>query len=141
MLSGKSEIAENRLAVTAVQIVERLKIRSNHLDQLLNEELDVGTRRLQLQDASGGNDMMGLESLLTQIQSERRREDTECWRDLTNVMRDFLNAWESVAKNEAKNRFISALPPTSIKTKARQTYGLPSNTPKHYQNDYRNTSL
>lgn len=140
MLSGKSEIAENRLAVTAVQIVERLKIRSNHLEQLLNEELDVGTRRLQSQGGSRGSDMMGLESLLTQIQSERRREDTECWRDLTNVMRDFLNAWENVSKNEAKNRFISALPP-SIQKKAPDSYGLPSKAPKHYQNDYRNTSL
>jgi len=84
--------------------------------------------------------MMGLESLLTQIQSERRREDTECWRDLTNVMRDFLNAWENVSKNEAKNRFISALPP-SIQKKAPDSYGLPSKAPKHYQNDYRNTSL
>jgi hypothetical protein len=55
-------------------------------------------------------------------------------------MRDFLNAWENVSKNEAKNRFISALPP-SIQKKAPDSYGLPSKAPKHYQNDYRNTSL
>lgn len=122
MLSGRSELAEDRLAVTATQIVERLRIRASHLEQLMDEELSVGSRMLQLDPQSMGynSDMMGLESLLAQkkseIQADRRKEDTECWRDLTNVMRDFLNAWEGFSRNEAKNRFLAALPASNLGT-------------------------
>jgi hypothetical protein len=116
MMEGRSEIAETRLAVTATQIVERMQLRSVHLKELLDEELEVDSKVQQTENVSSG-DFMGLESALTQqstrIRSDRRRENTECWRDLSHVMRDFLNAWEGFTRNEAKNRFLSALPKTS----------------------------
>ena len=116
MLSGRTELAETRLAVTATQIVERLQIRAGNLKQLMDEELSVENRILQFSQLPFGkrSDMMGLESLLlqrsAQIQGDQRRENTECWRDLTQVMRDFLNAWEGFSRNAAKNRFMESLP-------------------------------
>ena len=134
-------MAETRLAVTASQIVERLRIRASHLEQLMDEELAVGTQLLQSRTpASSPSDMLGLESLLTergsQIQTERRKEDVECWRDLTNVIRDLLNAWEGFSRNEAKNRFLEALP-ASLNEAAIKPVPAP---PGIYHNDYRNTS-
>lgn len=115
-MEGRTEIAETRLAVTATQIVERLRMRATHLQELLEEELDIDTRILQLENSTPG-DFMGLESALAQqssrISSDRRRESTECWRDVAHVMRDFLNAWEGFSRNEAKNRFLAALPQTN----------------------------
>lgn len=116
MLENRQDLAETRLAVTATQIVERLLIRSRHLKQLMAEELEVDSKLLQIHEVPGRGsvDMLGLESQLeqqsSQIRSAQRREDVECWRDLTHVMRDFLNAWEGFSRNEAKNRFLSALP-------------------------------
>lgn len=118
ILNGRTELAETRLAVTAVQIVERLRLRAKNLKQLVDEELSIGTKSLQLKGggfpAYFNKEIMGLEAQLeqrtSQNQSAQRREDVECWRDLTNVMRDFLNAWESFSRNEARNRFLSALP-------------------------------
>ncbi len=121
LLEGRTELTETRLAVTATQIMERLRIRASHLKQLMSEELEIDTKFLQIRDMPMGNniDMMGLESKLDQsasmIRSAQRREDTECWRDLANVMRDFLNAWEGVSRNEAKNRFLAALPASQSK--------------------------
>lgn len=140
MMSGRSEIAETRLAVTAVQIVERLKIRSSHLNALLEEELDVDTQLIQLRSRPAlSSEMMGLESMLRQkqfqIKSDRRREDNECWRDLTHVMRDLLNAWEGFSRNEAKNRFLNTLPAKQA-PEAHRTY---TPMPAHYQNDQLNT--
>lgn len=116
LLENRTNLSETRLAVTATQIVERLRIRASHLTQLMSEELEVDTKLLQLRDAPMRNsiDMMGLETSLeqqgSQIRSASRREDTECWRDMAHVMRDFLNAWEGFSRNEAKNRFLAALP-------------------------------
>lgn len=139
LLEGRKDLAETRLAVTATQIIERLKIRASHLKQLMAEELEVDTRLLRLQDAGLSNslDMMGLESKLTQglsqLRSAKRREDTECWRDLASVMRDFLNAWEGFSKNEAKNRFLAALPDSS----KNNTPSMPKRM-NNYDNDYSN---
>lgn len=141
LINGKTELAETRLAVTAAQVIERLRIRAKHLEELMNEELAVGTQLLQTRShVPGADDMMGLEALLTergaQIQSERRKEDTECWRDLTNVLRDLLNAWEGFSRNEAKNRFLAALPKSHAEPVANEQRPIPRT---HYHNEYRNT--
>ena len=111
MLSGRTELTETRLEVTAIQIIERLRLRAGNLQELLKEELAVDSKMLQADRAGLGS--MGLDSLeqrMSQIKGAQRRENTECWRDLTNVMRDFLNAWEGFSRNAAKNRFLESLP-------------------------------
>ncbi len=112
-MRSRTELAETRMAVHAVQIIERLRIRASHLNEITEEDLEAGSELLNLKNSSP--DMMGLETLLRQKQAqlsqERRRVDAECWRDLSMVMRDFLNAWEGFSKNEAKGRFLSAQPP------------------------------
>lgn len=152
MLEGKTELAETRLSVTASQIVDRMRIRSSHLEELMDEELTVGSKLRQIRDGfpDGQMDLFGLESLLenrnSQIRNARRRENTECWRDLAHVMRDFLNAWEGFSKNEAKNRFLEALPssntlPNTSKPSLEQAMpGSVQNEPMapYIQNDYRN---
>jgi len=122
LLNGRTELAETRLAVTAVQIVERLRIRAKNLRQLMDEELFIDNKLLQVQgmvpvrpySIGRDHDFMGLEAQLeqrnSQIQNAQRREDVECWRDLTHVMRDFLNAWEGFSRNVAKSRFMAVLP-------------------------------
>ncbi len=121
ILNGRTELAETRLAVTAVQIVERMRIRARNLKQLLDEELTVSNKLLEIQGLfpPGFNkDLLGVEAQMnqsiSQIKGAQRREDVECWRDLTNVMRDFLNAWEGFSRNEARNRFLSALPQQAL---------------------------
>lgn len=111
MLSGRTELTETRLAVTATQIIERLRLRAGNLQDLLEEELAIDSKMMQADRAGFGT--MGLDSLeqrMSQVKSAQRRENTECWRDLTHVMRDFLNAWEGFSRNAAKCRFLESLP-------------------------------
>jgi hypothetical protein len=137
LLNGRSELTETRLAVTAAQIVERLRMRASHLSQLMDEELAVDSKLLNVRESGfgGGTDMMNLESLLeqqsSQIRSAQRRENTECWRDLTMVIRDLLNAWEGFSRDQAKNRFITALPGSGY---GPDTKNAPSSIP--YTNDH-----
>ena len=112
ILSGRTELAEARLAVTAVQIIERLCIRAKNLQQLLDEELSLDNKLLQIQGQfpfGFNKDLFGIETQLdqriSQVQGAQRSEDVECWRDLTNVMRDFLNAWEGFSRNESNCSF------------------------------------
>ena len=96
----------------------------------MDEELLVDNKLLQVQaqfstrqySIGHNHDLMGLETQLeqrnSQVQSAQRREDVECWRDLTHVMRDFLNAWDGFSRNAAKNRFLSALPASNAQQQA-----------------------
>ena len=151
MLEGKTELAETRLSVTATQIMDRMRLRSVHLKELMDEELSIGSKLVQVRDGlpDGQLDLFGLESLLeqrnSQVRSAKRRENTECWRDLAHVMRDFLNSWEGFSKNEAKNRFLEALPKQAEPDfnsvpRGTRTESSNQNEPMapYIQNDYRN---
>lgn len=140
LLDGRGELAETRLSATAAQIIERLRIRGNHLQQLMDEELELDSRLYGVSRSSsaGSSDMMNLESLIkqqqTQNQSAKRREEVECWRDLTHVIRELLNAWEGFSRNQAKNRFLSALPNGGTGTGS----NAPGATAFPFQNDHYN---
>ena len=140
MMSGKTELAEDRLDVAAVQIMERLRIRSENLKELLNDELSVESKLTQLDRANidRGLGTMGLEIQLKEqadrIRGAKRRETIECWRDLTHVMRDFLNAWEGFSKNQARNRFLSALPQPSKKPSSPTPYSIQNDHYNHTNN-------
>lgn len=116
MLNGRTELAETRFAVISAQIAERLEMKDRHLQQLLDEGLDIESRLFGIRRASseGSVDMLTRTSLLEQQQAqnlnEQRRTELECWRDITHVLRDLLNAWEGLSRNRAKNRFLTALP-------------------------------
>ena len=133
-MSGRSEILQTRLSVSAVQIIERLKIRAKNLDKLLDEEIEIDNRLIPIESQSGNSrsDFMGLENLLLgkrfDISQERRKQDVECWRDLVNVMRDFLKTWEDLSGLEAKQRFMNSIP----KVDAVENY---SASPITYHND------
>lgn len=116
ILSGRSEILQTQLSVAAVQIVERLRIRSQNLERILEEELQVGSRLIPFEGKYLGQtpDLMGLESVLigkqSELAKERRQQDTECWRDLIQVMRDLMSAWEGWSGQQAKQRFLNSIP-------------------------------
>lgn len=107
------------MSVAAAQIIERLRIRANNLERILAEELEVGTRLTPFQSKYPGNgpDLMGLENLLlgkqSELSKERRQQDTECWRDLVQIMRDLMNAWEGLSGLQAKQRFLQSIPQTA----------------------------
>ena len=155
LLTGRTELAETRLAVTAVQIVERMRIRAKNLRQLMDEELFIDNKLLQVQgqfstrqySIGHNHELMGLEAQLeqrnSQIQRAQRGEDIECWRDLTHVMRDFLNAWEGFSRNAAKNRFLEALPSSNAKQQARLNFSpAPAeNRPTAYSTIYNDNPI
>jgi len=41
------------------------------------------------------------------LESQRRDEDIQCWRDVVLVMRDFLDTWEAHAQAKSRSIFIN----------------------------------
>lgn len=127
VLRGRTEILETRFAVAAVQIVERMKIRANNLQKILEEDLEIGGRRSHFGPGNllPTSPFHELDNKLRDQQSgldrERRSEEKETWRDLTTTIRDLMHAWEGLSQAKAKERFLESIP----NPEASQAYDIP----------------
>ena len=111
LLHSKSRILRTKLEVLASEIQARFAMWDRNLDRISNEKegvealLDQSTRlaRYRLREQ---NEVARLRESSLRLDSERRDEDIQCWRDVVLVMRDFLNAWEVHEQAKARSIFI-----------------------------------
>ncbi len=106
-LTQRSAIQKLKLDVHVAQILERVAIRKKSLESLLNEELEVSSKKLNISPRPGSYELESeLERRLREIDKERRMEDVSCFRDLTHVMRDFLSVLEALEAAKARERIL-----------------------------------
>lgn len=112
LLHSKSRILRTKLEVLASEIQARFALWDRNLDRIGKEKenvealLDQSTRlaRYHLREQ---NEVARLRESSLRLDSERRDEDIQCWRDVVLVMRDFLNAWEVHEQAKARSIFIN----------------------------------
>lgn len=91
MLHQPVDILRTKLEILASQIVERIHLRKENLHRIGNDERRVYDMLRKL--VYRVLDARALSPFYEQIFSlakERREQDVECWRDVTQVLRDFL---------------------------------------------------
>ena len=109
LLHSKSRILRSKLEVLASEIYARLTMWNRNLARIDDDKANVeellqqftGLARYHLRDQ---RDVGRLRDSALKLESQRRDEDVQCWRDVVLVMRDFLETWE--AHEQAKNRSI-----------------------------------
>lgn len=112
LLHSKSRILRTKLEVLASEIQARFAMWDRNLDRIDREKetvealLNQSTRlaRYHLREPNEGTRLR--ESSL-QLDSQRRQEDIQCWRDVVLVMRDFLEAWEVHEQAKSRSIFIN----------------------------------
>ena len=106
-MTQRSAIQKLKLDVHVAQILERVAIRKKTLESLLDEELKVSSKKLNIENRPGSFELESdLEKRLSEIERERRMEDVSCFRDLTHVMRDFLSVLEALEAAKARERIL-----------------------------------
>src|SRR5262245_7239680 len=109
LLHSKSRVLRTKLEVLALEVQARFALWDRNLERIGSEKeqveslLEQSTRlaRYHLLESS---EVTRLRDSVLQLDSQRRDEDIQCWRDVVLVMRDFLNSWE--AHEQAKSRSI-----------------------------------
>ena len=109
LFHSKSRILRTKLEVLASEIQARFAIWDRNLDRLnddkINVELQLGeSTRLARYHLREPNEATRFREASLQLDSQRRDQDIQCWRDVVQVMRDFLNNWE--VHEQAKNRSV-----------------------------------
>ena len=109
LLGGKSRILRTKLDVLALEMSERFRIWDRNLERIDRDkervtEIAERISRLANYHLRDHREKSELYEELANLETERRSQDVECWRDIVMVMRDFLGVWE--AHEQAKARAI-----------------------------------
>ena len=109
LLHSKSRILRGKLEVLASEICTRLNMWDRNLARIDSDKSNVEKSldqvvRLARYHLREQRDITRLEDSNLRLESQRRDEDVQCWRDVVMVMRDFLETWES--HEQAKTRSI-----------------------------------
>ena len=112
LLHSKSRVLRTKLEVLALEVQARFALWDRNLERIGSEKeevealLDESTRlaRYHLLESS---EVTRLRESSLQLDSQRRDEDIQCWRDVVLVMRDFLNAWEVHEQAKSRSIFIN----------------------------------
>jgi len=112
LLQGKTDVLHTRLNVLAAAIGERLRLRQENFYQLLQDECRTDNLLHGISVQTGynfddGNQKAGLYQQLFDLEKQRRGEDTNCWRDVVMVLRDFLETWEAVQHAKSRTRLLN----------------------------------
>lgn len=116
LLHGKSRILARKLEILAAELNWRIctaaqNVLSLHQDEqavresLRNLDIDVNYR---LRDHS---EKAPFYRRLFDIESARRSERVELWRDVANLLRDMLGAWEAHEQAKARSIFLHDVEP------------------------------
>ena len=112
LIGRKSQVQAQKLDVLAAELRWRLHIAAQNLHTL---DQDRGAVHEMLNDLTVAanyrlrehQEKAPLYRRLFEIEAEERSQRTECWRDLANVMRDFLGVWEAHEQARARAIFLT----------------------------------
>jgi len=109
LLHSKSKILSTKLEVLAGEILWRFQIREQNRIRLDEEQSSLQNMLLTLDRACNylsrqHREKAPLYNAFFNIEQQKRQEQTECWRDVAMVMRDFLEVWD--AHEQTKSRAI-----------------------------------
>jgi hypothetical protein len=107
LIHGKSRILSKKLEILASEMFWRLHIAGRNIRHLAHDESAARSmlNRIDLSARYGLRDHQEKNVFyrkLFDIETERRIQHTECWRDVVAVMRDFLTVWDG--RQQAKSR-------------------------------------
>jgi hypothetical protein len=112
LLHSKSRILRGKLEVLASEICTRLNMWDRNLARIDSDKATVEKSlerviRLARYHLRESRDITRLEDSNLRLESQRRDEDVQCWRDVVMVMRDFLETWESHEQAKARSIFFN----------------------------------
>jgi hypothetical protein len=111
LIHANTRILRTKVEAVAAAVQERLKIRKDNITRIADDR-DKLTEIVQqisvaasyhLRDHKEKDRLYQRDFELTR---ERRDQDTQCWRDIVLVLRDFLTFWDEYERAKARGAFL-----------------------------------
>ena len=112
IIGQKSKIQARKLEILAAELRWRLHLAAQNLHTLDRDQSTVHDLLNQLTIAANyrlrdHQEKAPLYRRIFEIESEKRAQHVECWRDVANVMRDFLVTWEAHEQARSRAMFLN----------------------------------
>jgi len=111
LLHTNTRVLKTKLEAIASAVQERLKIRRQNVGRIADDKYKLSE---MLQKISVGANYHLREhrekgtfyQKVFDLERERRDQDTDCWRDIVLVLRDFLTFWDEYERAKARGAFL-----------------------------------
>lgn len=112
LIHQKTRILRVKLEVLAAEILDRFFLRDKNLnrieeDQYRTREIHEKISRQVNYQLRAHREKQPFYELLFGLEKEKREQEVECWRDVAQVMTDFLNVWEAHEQAKARSEFLN----------------------------------
>ena len=111
LIHGKGRILEKKLEILAAEMKWRLNLTMKNLAHVAHDQTETRAMLADLdRDAHyhlrQHHEKAPLYRQWFNLEAEKRTQQTECWRDVVAVMRDFLAVWEVHEQSRERAAFI-----------------------------------
>jgi hypothetical protein len=111
LIHVNTRILRVKLDAIATTVQERLKIRRDNLTRIADDRDRLSETVQQISVAANYHlrdhrEKDRLYQRLFELTRERRDQDTQCWRDIVLVLRDFLTFWDEYERAKARGAFL-----------------------------------
>jgi hypothetical protein len=113
LFGQRTFILRTKLEVFTSELFDRLRIRSQNLvnitenQEALRKVLGKMARQVLYNMRPFPTDDSGLYRLVFDLETQKRGEQVECWRDVAQVMKDFLETWEALEQSKSRSIFLN----------------------------------
>jgi hypothetical protein len=111
LIHTNTRVLKTKLEAITLTVQERLKIRRQNV-QRIGDDKDKVSEMLQ-KISVGANyhlrehrEKNTFYQKMFDLERERRDQDTDCWKDIVLVMRDFLTFWDEYERAKARGAFL-----------------------------------
>lgn len=111
LIHSNTRILRTKVDAVASAVGERLKIRRQNIGRIAEDQYKLTDLLQHISVAANYHlrehkEKSGLYQKAFELTRERRDQDTECWRDVVFVLRDFLTFWDEYERAKARGAFL-----------------------------------
>jgi hypothetical protein len=111
LIHSNTRILRTKVEMMAAAAQERLKIRRDNITRIADDREKLAEMIQKISVAANYHlrDHKEKDRLYQRsfdLSRERRDQDTECWRDIVLVLRDFVSFWDDYERAKARGAFL-----------------------------------
>jgi len=111
LIHSNTRILRTKMEAVAAAMQERLKIRRDNITRIADDREKLTEIVQQISVAANYHlrdhkEKDRLYQRTFELTRERRDQDTQCWRDIVLVLRDFLTFWDEYERAKARGAFL-----------------------------------
>jgi DNA-binding protein H-NS len=111
LIHSNTRILRTKVEMIAAAAQERLKIRRDNIARIADDREKLAEMMHKISIAANYHlrdhkEKDRLYQRAFDLAREHRDQDTECWRDIVLVLRDFLNFWDEYERAKARGEFL-----------------------------------